>query len=233
MSALDASSRALPPWAAVRYHAALLGRSQRWLPPALLYGAALAIDSGSGDYLGDSFGYSAALLLPAVAWLTGAMLAAEPPETYDITASVLGPARARLSALLAAVGYGLLLAALGAAAAFADGGSPPPDGAAAARGTALTAVQALAAELLCVLLGTAVAALAAPPLLPGLGWSVLVTGALAIGVLVAPFSPANAVIRSLDASSGGAHTSLLLACPLALALTAAAWYAACHAATRR
>jgi hypothetical protein len=223
----------MPSRSAVRYHVALLGRSQRWLPPALLYGGALAIDSASNDYLSDSFGYSAVLILPAVAWLTRAMLTAEPPEARDISSSALGPVPARLGALLAAAGYGLLFAVAGVAAALTAGGAPPSGTQAAHNGTAVTFGLGLAAMVLCILLGTAAGAISAPPLIPATGWSVVTCGVLAIGLIVAPFSPANVVIRALTAPAGASNLSLLLAYPGGLALTAAAWYAAGQVAARR
>ena len=119
----------------VRYHLALFARSQRWLPPVLLYGGALVIDAGGGDNLGDTLGFSAALLLPAVAWLTRAMCTAEPLEIRYITAGVHGPVAARISALVAAAGYGLLFAAFGFLVAFASSGAPAPAGSWSAAGT--------------------------------------------------------------------------------------------------
>ena len=211
--------------AATWYYVVLLARSQRWLPPVLFYVIALAIDSTGGDSAADAFAYSAAFLLPVSAWLTRAILTAEPPEAEAITATVVGPARTRLAALTAATGYGLLCALVGAVVAVAAG----------AGGGYSTALDGLCTEVICVLLGTAAGALAAPPLVPAAGWSVLLAGLLALGLLVARFSPAAMGIRALTmAGNGGGSTPHypLAALPIALIVAAAAWAGSTAAATR-
>jgi hypothetical protein len=220
--------------AMVRYYLALFARSQRWLPPVLLYGGALVIDAGGGDYLGDTLGFSAALLLPAVAWLTRAMCTVEPLEIRYITAGVHGPVAARIGALVAAAGYGLLFAAFGLLVAVASSGASAPAGSwSASAGPAQTAVCGILVEVLCVLLGTATGAVAAPPLVESTAVSVLGTGILSLGVAVAPFSPANMCIRALVGTTGSETGTLVVAGPIALALTAVAWYVAGQAAARR
>lgn len=209
--------------AVVRYYLTLFAGSQRWLAPALLYGIALAIDSAGGDRASDAFAYSAAFLLPVSAWLTRSMLTTEPPEAGSIVATLVGPARARLTALSAATGYGLLCALIGALVA----------GVAGSGSTTSTTVAGLSTELICVLIGTAAGALAAPPLVPSTGWGVLLAGLLALGLLIARFSPAVLSIRALTAvSNGGALHFPYYALPFALVVTAAAWAAATVAATR-
>jgi hypothetical protein len=209
--------------AVTRYYVVLLARSQRWLPPVLFYAIALAIDSSGGDSAADAFAYSAAFLLPVSAWLTRAILTAEPPEAAAITATVVGPTRARLAALSAATGYGLLCAMLGALVATATG---------AGHGVS-TFVTGLCTELICVLLGTAAGVLSAPPLVPAAGWGVLLAGLLALGLLVARPSPASMGIRALTvAGNGGTPHLPLIALPLALVVVAAAWAVSTAAAVR-
>ena len=209
--------------AVARYYAVLLARSQRWLPPVLFYAIALAIDSAAGDSAADAFAYSAAFLLPVSAWLTRAMLTTEPDEAAAITATVAGPVRSRLAALCAATGYGLLCALVGAVIAAATG---------ALHGGS-TLLTGLSTELVCVLLGTAAGALSAPPLVPAAGWGVLLAGLLALGLLVARFSPAAMGIRALTTANGGAPHYPLAALPVALIVVAAAWAASTAAAVRR
>jgi len=210
--------------AVVRYYVVLLARSQRWLPPVLFYAIALAIDTAGGDSRADAFAYYAAFLLPVSAWLTRAILTTEPPEAAAITATVVGPARARLASLTAATGYGLLCAVVGGLIGVARGSS----------GHASAVLAGLCTELICVLLGTAAGALAAPPLVPATGWGVLLAGLLALGLLVARPSPAAMGIRALtEAGNGTALHFPLAALPLALIVTAAAWAAATVATTRR
>jgi hypothetical protein len=210
--------------AVARYYAVLLARSQRWLPPVLFYAIALAIDSAAGDSAADAFAYSAAFLLPVSAWLTRAVLTTEPAEAAAITATVTGPVRARLAALSAATGYGLLCALVGAIVAGATGALP---------GGGSTLLTGLSTELVCVLLGTAAGALSAPPLVPAAGWGVLLAGLLALGLLVARFSPAAMGIRALTTANGAAPHYPLAALPIALAVVAAAWAASTAAAVRR
>lgn len=217
--------------AVARYYAVLLARTQRWLPPVLCYGVMLVIDSANGDTTVDAFAYSAAFLLPVTAWFTRSVLTAEPPEAAAITATAAGPARSRLAALSAATVYGLACAVIGALVAIGTGGGV---------GATSTALSGLSTELVCVLLGTAVGVLTAPPLVPAAGWGVLLAGLLALGLLVTRFSPAAMGIRALtlaaNGGSGGAEVGAhypIAALPLALIVTGAAWTASTAAATRR
>ena len=214
--------------AVARYYAVLLARSQRWLGPVLFYAIALAIDSAGGDSAADAFAYNAAFLLPVSAWLTRAILTAEPPEGAAITATATGAVRARLAALSVATGYSLLCAAVGALVAAATGGL----------GGASTLFTGLATELICVLLGTAAGVLTSPPLVPAAGWGLLLSGLIALGLLVARFSPAAMGLRALTqaANTGpGSHTAHLplAALPAALLAVAAAWAFSTAAAIRR
>jgi hypothetical protein len=209
--------------AVVRYHATLFGFSQRWLAPVLLYGIALAIDSATGDKTSDAFAYSAAFLVPIAAWLTRSMLTVEPPESAAMVATLVGPARARLAALSAATGYALLCALIGAIVASVVGSG----------GNTAQVLAGICTEVICVLLGSAAGAVAAPPLVPATGWGVLLAGLLALGLLMARFSPADLSIRALTAvSNGGALHFPVYALPFALAVTALAWWLATYSATR-
>ena len=210
-------------YAVVRYYATLFGASQRWLAPALLYGIALAIDSAAGDRTSDAYAYSAAFLVPVAAWMTRSMLVIEPGESVAMIATLVGPARARLAALSAAVGFALACAVIGAiVASFASSGAT----------TSMT-LAGLCTELICVLMGSAAGAVAAPPLVPEAGWGVLLAGLLGLGLLIARFSPADLSIRALTAvSNGGALHFPLYALPFALVVTGLAWALATLSATR-
>jgi hypothetical protein len=210
--------------AVVRYHATLFGGSQRWLAPALLYGIALAIDSAGGDKASDAFAYSAAFLVPVTAWMTRSMLTLEPPESSAMVSTLVGPARARLSALSAATIFSLLCGVIGAIVATVGSSG----GASTAEVLAGTCT-----ELICVLLGSAAGAVAAPPLVPETGWGVLLAGLLALGLLIARFSPADLSIRALTAvSNGGALHFPVYTLPFALVVTGLAWWLATFSATR-
>lgn len=210
-------------FAVVRYYATLLGASQRWLAPALLYGIALAIDSAAGDRTSDAFAYSAAFLVPVAAWMTRSMLTLEPAESASMIATLVGPARARLAALSAAVGFGLACAVIGAIVA----------GLASTGGSTSVTLAGLCTELICVLMGSAAGAVAAPPLVPATGWGVLLAGLLGLGLLIARFSPADLSIRALtNVSNGGALSFPIYTLPFALVVTAAAWALATSSASR-
>jgi hypothetical protein len=210
--------------AITRYYVILLARSQRWLPPVLCYAIALAIDSAGGDSSADAFAYSAAFLLPVTAWLTRAILTTEPDEAWSITATMTGPVRARLAALSAATGYGLLCAIVGGLVAIATG---------ALAGGASTLVAGLCTELICVLLGTAAGVLSAPPLVPAAGWGMLLAALLSLALLVTRISPAAMGIRALtNVANGGQPHFPLLAVPFALVIVAAVWTATTSAASR-
>lgn len=79
----------------LRYQAALLVRSHRWVPPVLLYAVLVAIGGGGGGQpLSDGLDWSAAILVPAAAWLTRSMLTAEPAAARACVAAASGPRRA-------------------------------------------------------------------------------------------------------------------------------------------
>jgi hypothetical protein len=210
-------------FAVVRYYAMLFGASQRWLAPALLYGIALAIDSAGGDRASDGYAYSAAFLVPVAAWMTRSMLTLEPPEATSMTATLVGPARARLAALSAAAVFALACAVIGAIVASAAG---------TGGGTSVV-LAGLCTELICVLMGSAAGAVAAPPLVPATGWGVLLAGLLSLGLLIARFSPADLSIRALTTvSNGGALHFPLYTLPFAIVVAGVAWALATFSATR-
>jgi hypothetical protein len=210
-------------FAVVRYYATLFGASQRWLAPTLLYGIALAIDSAAGDQTSDAYAYSAAFLVPVAAWMTRSVLTLEPAESVSMIATLVGPARARLAALSAAAGFGLACAVIGAIVA----------GLASTGGSTTVTLAGLCTELICVLMGSAAGAVAAPPLVPATGWGVLLAGLLGLGLLIARFSPADLSIRALTAvSNGGALRFPIYTLPFALVVTAVAWALATASASR-
>ncbi|MBW5484945.1 ABC transporter, partial [Streptomyces bambusae] len=86
--------------ALLRYQAALLLRSQRWLAPVLLYAAVLAVGVRPGDPVADSLGLAAGGLLPVTAWLVRLCLTGEPDAARHCTAAAAGPVRVHAAALL-------------------------------------------------------------------------------------------------------------------------------------
>ncbi|WP_432011710.1 ABC transporter [Streptomyces cucumeris] len=219
--------------ALLRYQAALLVRSQRWLSPVLLYAAFMGIAVRAGDPVLDSFGYAAAALLPVAAWLVRVCTSTEPAAARTCAAAAAGPARAHLASVLTALLGALALGAVGTLYVALIGDPHTADhrtGIPLGRATAAGLLAALA----CALLGTAVGALCNRPLLRGPGWAVSATAVTTLLVLVAGASPANAAVSGLvEGSHTGAVPLPLL--PLAVACLAAAGATAlaCALSSRR
>ncbi|MGW0707223.1 ABC transporter [Streptomyces sp. NPDC002643] len=219
--------------ALLRYQAALLLRSQRWLPPVILYAAFLGIGVQSGQPVLDSLGYSAAALLPVAAWLVRICATNEPPAARSCTGAAAGPGRAHLACLLVALSASALLGT--AATLFVTAIS---DWTGTDHQTRIAAVPAgiagFVATLACALLGTAVGALTNWPLLrsPGRAVPALLLGALL--ALVVTGSPANTAISALvDGSQHGTVPLPVLPLATAALLTALATTTACALTNRR
>ncbi|MFF7447969.1 MULTISPECIES: ABC transporter [unclassified Streptomyces] len=219
--------------ALLRYQAALLARSQRWLPPVILYAAFLGVGVQSGQPVLDSLGYAAAALLPVGAWLVRICVSNEPPAARACVAAAVGPARAHLAALLVALG---VTAVLGTVTTVLVALISDPVGADhQTRVPRLSAGTAgLLAMLACVLLGTAVGALTAWPLLRSPGRAVPAMLLAALLAVVTTGSPAQAAVSGLVTGSRDGTVPLPLL-PLAAAalLTAGAMAVACVLTSRR
>ncbi|WP_200307701.1 ABC transporter [Streptomyces adelaidensis] len=218
--------------ALLRYQAALLLRSQRWLPPVILYATFLAIGVQSGQPILDSLGYSAAALLPVAAWLVRICATNEPPAARSCTGAAAGPGRAHLACVLVALAAATLLGT--AATLFVTVISDWTSTDHQTRIAALPAgIAGLLATLACALLGTAVGALTNWPLLrsPGRAVPALLLGALL--ALVVSGSPAHAAITALVEGSQRATIPVPVLSLAAALLTAAAIALACALTTRR
>jgi hypothetical protein len=219
--------------ALLRYQADLLVRSQRWLPPFLLYAVFLAVGVQGGQPLLDSLGYAAAALLPVSAWLVRVCVTQEPPAARTVVAAAAGPARAHLACVL----VGLIAAmALGAATTAVVVLVSDPAGADRQRRVPVLEASAagLLAALTCALLGTAVGALTAPPVVRSPGRAIPTLLLAALLALVTAGSPAQAAVSGLVTGSRSATISPpLLPLAAAAVLTAAATAAACALTSRR
>ncbi|MFE9453800.1 ABC transporter [Streptomyces sp. NPDC006739] len=219
--------------ALLRYQAALLLRSQRWLPPVILYAVFLGVGVQAGQPVLDSLGYGAAALLPVAAWLVRICATGEPPAARACVAAASGPARAHLACLLTALAASAFLgtAATVVVTLISDPagnghrGHVPPLQAGAA---------GLLAALACALLGTAVGALTNPPLLRSPGRAVPAMLLAALPATVASGSPAQAAVGQLVTGSRSGRVPVPLP-PLAAAalLAAVACAVACALAGRR
>ena len=212
--------------ALVRYQAALLLRSQRWIVPVLVYAAALASGSNGGEPLGDALAWSAAMAVPAAAWLTRCCLTNEPAAARACLAAAGGARRAHLSALVVAAAGAVLLVAAGSV--FEILVSSAPKG---GPGTSTVTSAGVVAGLAAAFTGVAIGALCNPPLLRRPGPAVLATVFAVVWALAAPVSPALAAIRRA-APVRGSHLPLVPALAAA-ALTAAAWMVSILAAAHR
>ncbi|MFK4104529.1 hypothetical protein ACI2L1_31525 [Streptomyces sp. NPDC019531] len=208
----------------LRYYAALLLRSQRWLPPVLLYVGLVAISLDGQSLLGSQLGWNAAVLVPALAWLTRSLLAAEPPAARACLAAATGTRRPQYAALVVALCVGLSLVAVATAVSLpicrASENLPSVLG------------NGLATGLVCALTGSALGAAGSPPLVRTTAGA---AGGLVVGsvlLLVVSASPANAAVRDAFSSDGADPRFPLVPLLVALPLAAACWWASARAADR-
>ena len=226
--------------ALLRYQTAILLRSHRWIFPVVAYGLLISVGAASSTPLAEGLDWSAAMLVPAVAFLTRSMLIAEPDAARACVAAATGPARAQLAALVTALGAGVVLGLAGAGFTVLTGESAVKQASSGvfskidatfAHPQVLTA--GLATALVCLLVGSAAGTLCNPPLLRHPGASALATLAVVIVALAANVSPANAALRSDIASTTAARWPGALSLIAAAALLAIAWTASVMAAARR
>ncbi|MGW8377164.1 ABC transporter [Streptomyces sp. ODS28] len=219
--------------ALVGYHFALLLRSQRWLPPLLLYAALLVVAVQWGQPVLDSLGYAAAVLLPVTAWLVRICVTAEPEAARHVLAAAAGPRRVHLSSVLTAAAAASVCALAGTAGVLAvcdphtnDHRTPVSLPGAACAG--------LVAALTCVLLGAAVGALCSRPLLRSTGRAVPAMLLAVLLVLVSGASPANAAVSGLVTGSRDGTVAVPWApCAAGVLAFAACAAVACAPAGRR
>ncbi|MFC1416972.1 ABC transporter [Streptacidiphilus cavernicola] len=215
----------------IRYQLALLLRSQRWLPPVLLFAFLIVAGQFGGQQYGDSLGWCAAMLLPCTGWITRTVLTGEPGPARACVAATCGPRRAHLAALCTALIVGAVLAMV--AGVFEWVLSSPPQGVAHPPLVAI-ARDGGTAILIGLLVGTALGAVCAPPLLNRPATAVLSLAGVSLALLVAPGSPVNSAIRDAFTSDSADAATTFPALPLlgAVLLLAAGWAVALRAAER-
>ncbi|KIZ14827.1 hypothetical protein [Streptomyces natalensis] len=219
--------------ALLRYQAALLIGSHRWLPPVILYAAFLAVGIQTGGPMLDSYGFAAAGTLPMAVWLARICVTSEPPAARNCAAAAAGPGRVHLASLLTAA-LGALLLALGGTAFVALTSDPHFSDHRVAVPVLPATAAGLLTALACVLLGIAIGALCNWPVLrsPGSAIPAGLLAALLLSVLGA--SPANAAVTGMV--SGSAHGTVSMPwLPLAgtVPIAVAAVAAACVLSSRR
>jgi hypothetical protein len=225
--------------AVVWYQFALLVRSHRWIPPALLFVLGVAGLGGAalphGEGLSQGLAWSALLLVPIEAWLTRAVLIAEPPAARACVAAAAGPRRAQLAALLAAAAAGGSFGLLGVAWEVISVG--------VRRSAATNSIMAgatladigggLAAAVVCLLVGSAIGALLNPPLIRRPAAAMLATTGAVVLALAWSGSPANAAVRSVGYGAQEKSWPTGAALLAAIALLAVAWAVSAQVAARR
>jgi hypothetical protein len=229
--------------ALLRYEAAIMFRSHRWIFPLIAYALLIAVGAAGSTSLAETLDWSGAMLVPVVAFLTRGMLTAEPDAARACVCAAAGPVRAQLATLIVPVGGGAVLGiaaavfgVLTAAPATRAPGSGVAGKVTAAAGHPGIVAAGLVVALVCLLVGSAVGALCNPPLLRHPAAAMLGTLAAIVGALAADVSPASAAIS---------HTTAQVASPLAAnwpgpgslagaaCLLAVAWTVSVFAATRR
>lgn len=221
--------------ALLRYQAANLFRSHRWIFPLITY--ALLISAGAADSiqnassadraraLASALDWSAAILLPVVAMLTRSMLTAEPAAARACVSAARGPGRAQLAALITAFAAGAVLGLAGASYELVTSGHK----------TALLGpfISGLGRALVCVLVGSAVGTLFNPPLIRHAAAGLLATIAAVVVALVSSVSPASAALRGNGATMQAAAWPAGVPLLTAFALVAVSWTVSCWLAGRR
>jgi len=230
--------------ALVRYQTAILLRSHRWVFPLIGYGLLISVGAAGSMPLAEGLVWSAAMLVPAVAFLTRSMLTAEPDAARACVAAATGPGRAQLAALLTALGGGLLLGVAGACfdvlTAESVGEHPGPGvtgKVAAAFGHPGIFAAGLVTGAVCLLVGSAVGTLCNPPVLRHPGAGLLATLAAAIVALASGVSPAIAALRQSTATQAAqsqeTHWPGMVPLLVAVCLLAIAWTTSVLVASRR
>jgi hypothetical protein len=229
--------------ALLRYETAILLRSHRWIFPLIAYGLLIGVGAAGSTSLAETLDWSGAMLVPLVAFLTRAMLTAEPDAARACVSAAAGPVRAQFATLIVPLGAGAVLGI--AATVFdvltAEAATKAPESGLPGKVTAVAdhpgiVLAGLLIALVCLLVGSAVGALCNPPLLRHTAAAMLSTLAAVILALAADISPASAAIS---------HTTAQAASPLAAnwpgpgsvigaaCLLAVTWGVSVIAATRR
>jgi hypothetical protein len=221
--------------ALLRYQAAILFRSHRWIFPLITY--ALLISVGAGDSgsattrimaeraFASGLDWSAAILVPVVALVTRSLLIAEPGAARACVAAARGPARAQLATLITAFAAGAVLGLVGAGYELVTMGHNTPLLAPFALG--------LGKALVCVLVGSAVGTLFNAPVIRHPAVALLSTIAGVVVALVSSISPASAALRGNGAAVQSAAWPAGVPLLAAFALVAASWAVSCWLAGRR
>lgn len=222
--------------ALLRYQAANLVRSHRWILPLILYVVLISVGGvGSGteavsahlraEDLADGLDWSAGILVPIVAILTRSMLTAEPAAARACVSAATGPTRAQVATLITALAGGAVLGVAGACYELVTSGHQ----------TALLVpfFGGLGKALTCALVGSAVGTLVNPPVIRHQAAALLSTIAAVVVAWVSSISPANAALHGSGATIQSAPWPAGVPMLAAFALVVASWAVSCWLAGRR
>lgn len=226
--------------ALIRYELSLLLRSHRWIAPAVLFVlGVIGLGVGGtklshGGGLSQGLAWSALVLVPAEAWLTRSMLTAEPAEARACAAAAGGPQRTQIAALSAAFVVGAAFGVLGIVWEVVSLGVPRSGVDSIRLGALFSQLGGgLAAGLICLLVGSAVAALLNPPVVRRPATAMLTTTGAVVLALAWNGSPANAAVRSVGYGSQESTWPAGVAMVAALVLVVVAWLVSARVASRR
>lgn len=226
--------------ALLRYQAAILLRSHRWVLPVIFYGLLLSVGFASSTPLSEGLDWSAGMLVPVVALLTRSMLTAEPDAARACVTAAAGHVRAQLAVLLTALGAGAVLGIAGACFEVLTDHSVVNSRLPAVAGRVDTTVThpgtlfaGFATAAVCLLVGSAVGALCNPPLLRHTGMALLATIAAVVFALASDISPAGAALRYGQATSQTEHWPGGVPFIGSAILLVVVWTASVYAAGRR
>ena len=212
--------------ALLRYQAASLGRSHRWIFPLIAYALLISVGgTGQGASLAVGLDWSAAILVPVVALLTRSMLTAEPGAAKACVAAATSPARAQLAVLIVAFAGGAVFALAGACYELVTSGHAGPQ--------LVPLAEGLVKALVCLLVGSTIGTLFNPPLVRHAAVALLSTLAAVVLALVSSISPASAVLRGNGAAVQSAAWPAGLPLAFAFVLAAGSWAVSCWLSGRR
>jgi hypothetical protein len=220
--------------ALLRYQAGVLFRSHRWVFPLIVFVLLISVAGvGNKQPLATGLDWSAAVLVPVVALLTRSMLTAEPEEARACVAAATGPVRAHLSVLITALAGGIVLAIVGAGYEICTSGNVGRlwSGHPSQLVTSLGA--GLGKALICIFVGSAVAALCNRPVIRHQTVALLSTLAAVVVGLLSSVSPANAALRGNGAAIQSPAWPSGLPLLAASALVAISWLVSASLAARR
>lgn len=179
----------------IRYQLALLGHSQRWLPPGLAYVVLLGLlYSDAGGPPVPEFAISAGGLTVVACWLTIALAAAEDPVQRLITVVHASGVRRVLTGVVGAVlGCCLALTVLSLLLSFLRHND-----------SAQVLLLGLAAHAACALTGVAIGLPCSRLLVPRIGYTLIAALLALLAVVRIPWLPlVHPMLRSLSDNALG------------------------------